>query len=186
MTAPRPPMPWAALAGALLVLLAVQFATPNLIGCTAHISQVQDLPDGRMNIVVVGRERFKVHAFDTAKSYLRGIVEYIPIAQAGASPSEEAVAGLKRCVHGYLQVLEKGGRIQPGARKLPRDPVILGSLAAVMLHDISASQRQTLLEAADLATMFEDLRALYRREIVLLEAMLTEPQDDQLTPFSPN
>jgi Lon protease-like protein len=159
---------------------------PSLVGCTAHISQVQELPDGRMNIVVVGRERFKIHAFDTAKAYLRGTVEYIPVAQAGEMPSAEAVNGLKRCIQGYLQVLEKGGRIQPGARKLPRDPMTLGSLAAVMLHDISVNQRQSLLEAADLATMFDDLRALYRREIVLLEAMLTEPQDDQLAPFSPN
>ena len=159
---------------------------PSLIGCTAHISQVQDLPDGRMNIVVVGRDRFKIHEFDTANAYLRGTVEYIPIAQAGEMPSSDAVTGLRRCVHAYLQVLEKGGRIQPGARKLPRDPMTLGSLAAVMLHDISVTQRQSLLEADDLAGMFEALRALYRREIVLLEAMLTEPQDDQLAPFSPN
>lgn len=159
---------------------------PSLIGCTAHISQVQELPDGRMNIVVVGRERFKIHSFDSEKAYLRGTVEYIPIAQAGEMPSDDAVTGLRRCIYGYLQVLEKGGRIQPGARRLPRDPVVLGSLAAVMLHDISVSQRQSLLEAADLATMFEALRALYRREIVLLETMLTEPQDDQLAPFSPN
>lgn len=159
---------------------------PSMIGCTAHISQVQELPDGRMNIVVVGRERFKIHAFDTAKAYLRGTVEYLPIAQAGEMPSDDAITGLKRCIQGYLQVLEKGGRIQPGARKLPRDPVILASLAAVMLHDISINQRQALLEATDLATMFDDLRAMYRREIVLLEAMLTEPQDDQLAPFSPN
>ena len=159
---------------------------PSMVGCTAQISQVQELPDGRMNIVVVGRERFRVQSFDDAKAYLRGIVEYIPIAEAGTVPSDAAVTGLKRCVHGYLQVLEKGGRIQPGARKLPRDPVTLSSLAAVMLHDISAKQRQSLLEAADLATMFDDLRALYRREIVLLEAMLTEPQDDHLAPFSPN
>src|SRR5690606_29501284 len=84
---------------------------PSLIGCTAHISQVQELPDGRMNIVVVGRDRFKVHAFDTAKAYLRGTVEYIPVAQAGEMPSEDAMNGLKRCLHAYLQVLEKGGRI---------------------------------------------------------------------------
>lgn len=161
-------------------------ALPSLIGCTAHITQVQDLPDGRMNVVVVGRERFKVHTFDTEKAYLRGTVEYIPIAQAGQMPDEDGVNGLKRCMQGYLQVLEKNGRIQAGARKLPHDLVTLGSLAAVMLHDISAAQRQTLLQAADLAAMFVELRALYRREIVLLEAMLTEPQDDHLSSFSPN
>src|SRR5690606_14874665 len=146
----------------------------------------QEMADGRMNIVVVGRERFKVQRFDTDKAYLRGIIEHIPIADAGVMPSEEAVMGLKRCVQGYLQVLEKGGQIQAGTRKLPRNPVRLSSLAAVMLHDIAAQQRQSLLEATDLATMFDDLRALYRREIVLLEAMLTEPQDDHLAPFSPN
>src|SRR5688572_26863703 len=32
MTESRPPMPWAALAGALLVLIALHVATPNLVG----------------------------------------------------------------------------------------------------------------------------------------------------------
>ncbi len=73
-----------------------------------------------------------------------------------------------------------------GKRKLPGDPLTLASLAAVLLHDVAVSQRQSLLEAEDLGVLFEDLRSLYRREIVLLDAMLSEPQDDQIAPFSPN
>ena len=34
--------------------------TPHAIGCTAEITQVQPLDDGRMLIVSVGRERFRI------------------------------------------------------------------------------------------------------------------------------
>lgn len=160
-------------------------AKPRLVGCTAYISQVQQLPEGRMNIIVVGRERFKIHGFKHDLPYLVGEVEPLPISTGMALP-QASIDGLNRCVTRYLKVLEQAGRIQSGARRLPSDPVTLGSLAAVLLHDISASQRQTLLEAEDLQHLFDDLRTLYRREIVLLEAMLTEPDGDELAPFSPN
>jgi Lon protease-like protein len=161
-------------------------AVPRRIGCTAHISQVQPLPEGRMNLVVVGRERFRVHEFIETNPYLSAIVEPMPMTGDGVIVDDAARLGLGRCMSRYLQVLEKAGRIQQGARKLPKDLVTLASLAAVMLHDLPAAQRQSLLETEDLPTMYDELRAVYRREIVLLEAMLTEPQDDHIAPFSPN
>src|SRR5687767_13844296 len=45
-------------------------AKPHLIGCTAHITRVQRLPFGRMNIMAVGRERFRVNALFQNKPYL--------------------------------------------------------------------------------------------------------------------
>lgn len=161
-------------------------AKPRLIGCTAHISQVQQLGDGRMNIIVVGRERFKIHEFLLDKPYLAGNVENLPQRGLDGAASEPLITSLKRSMTRYLKVLEEAGRIQPGTRKMPSDPQTLGSLAAVMLHDISLLQRQALLEAETLHGMFSELQTLYRREIVLLEAMLTEPGDDQIAPFSAN
>lgn len=161
-------------------------AKPRTIGCTAHISQVQKLPDGRMNIIIVGRERFRIVEFMHDKPFLEGLVETIPLSPASQPVPAATIDGLNRCVTRYLQVLQKAGRVQPGKRKLPSDPLTLASLAAVLLHDISVSQRQSLLEADHLGVLFEDLRSLYRREIVLLDAMLSEPQDDQIAPFSPN
>jgi uncharacterized protein len=159
-------------------------AVPRLTGTTATIVQTQALTDGRMNLLVVGRERFRVLEFDRSKPYLTGLVELSPLPSDGLT--SYARHGLQRCVARYLQVLEKAGRVQPAARKLPAHPLMLASLAAVLLHDISADQRQQLLEAEDLAGMYDDLRAVYRREIVLLETMLTEPDDTALAPFSPN
>ncbi|MBK9122940.1 MAG: LON peptidase substrate-binding domain-containing protein [Chloroflexi bacterium] len=161
-------------------------AKPTIMGTTAAITQVQSLPEGRMNIIVVGRERFRVNEFKYDQSYLVGTVESAPMLNPGQYVRQDSIDGLHRCIARYLKVLENAGRIQPGSRKLPSDPLTLCSLAAVMLHDINVAQRQALLEADNLQVMMDDLRGLYRREIVLLEAMLAEPQDDHLGPFSPS
>ena len=42
-------------------------ATPYPIGCTAEIARVERLPDGRMNILAVGVERFEIHELDYDK-----------------------------------------------------------------------------------------------------------------------
>ena len=49
------------------------------IGCTAEISQViKRYPDGRIDLVAVGRKRFQVSFFDSEKAYLRASVELLP------------------------------------------------------------------------------------------------------------
>lgn len=50
---------------------------PATIGCSADILEVQKLPDGRMNILTIGRNRFRVHDYKYDKSYLIGIIEWI-------------------------------------------------------------------------------------------------------------
>jgi len=45
------------------------------VGTTARISQVERLPDGRMNIMSVGETRFKVKAFHHDRPFLTGDVD---------------------------------------------------------------------------------------------------------------
>jgi len=161
-------------------------ATPHLIGTTAHITQVQPLPEGRMNIIVVGRERFRVHEFRHEQPYLVGLVEHAPMMSEGVTIPPASIQKLSRSVLRYLKVLEQAGRIQPSTREIPADPPALAFLASALLHDISTAQRQTLLESDDLGVMLERLRAMYRREIVLLQAMLNMPDDGEITSFSQN
>jgi len=161
-------------------------AAPHLIGTTAHITQIQELPEGRMNIIVVGRDRFRVHEYQHDQPYLVGVVEREPMMHAGVVIPPVSMRGLSQSVMRYLKILEQTGRIQASTRELPSDPAALAFLASALLHDISALQRQTLLESDDLAVMLERLRVMYRREIVLLQAMLSVPDDGEITPFSPN
>jgi ATP-dependent Lon protease len=50
---------------------------PAEVGCSAEILEVQKIPDGRMNILTVGRQRFRVREIKEEKSYLTGIVEWL-------------------------------------------------------------------------------------------------------------
>jgi ATP-dependent Lon protease len=51
--------------------------TPAEVGCSADILEVQKLPDGRMNILTMGRSRFHVLDYKYDRSYLIGTVEWI-------------------------------------------------------------------------------------------------------------
>ena len=60
------------------------------IGCTAEISRViKRYPDGRLDLVAVGRDRFQVSFFDSEKAYLRASVELLPDPIAEREPSQE-------------------------------------------------------------------------------------------------
>lgn len=50
---------------------------PANVGCSADILEVQKLPDGRMNILTIGRNRFKVKDYKYDRSYLIGVIEWI-------------------------------------------------------------------------------------------------------------
>ena len=63
-----------------------------MIGCTAEISQVlKQYPDGRLDLVAVGRKRFQVGFFDSEKTYLRASVELLPDSVGAQEPSENLV-----------------------------------------------------------------------------------------------
>ena len=71
-------------------ILAVQGQSVNNIGCTASISDVLNtFPDGRMNILIQGRRRFKIRSLDQQKSYLRGETEFLD--DDAATPPTEAL-----------------------------------------------------------------------------------------------
>jgi len=60
------------------------------IGCTAEISQVvRRYPDGRMDLVAVGKKRFQVSFFDSQRAYLQADFEWLPDTDAEGEPSEE-------------------------------------------------------------------------------------------------
>src|SRR5688572_32938140 len=49
------------------------------IGTTAHITRVDPLTDGRMNIATVGQQRFTIHDIEHNEPYLVGLVEECPL-----------------------------------------------------------------------------------------------------------
>ncbi len=68
-------------------------AEPYDVGTTAEIARVQRLPDGRMNLINLGRRRFRILELDRSEDYLSAEVEYIE--NTGAA-GEEVEASAER------------------------------------------------------------------------------------------
>jgi uncharacterized protein len=159
---------------------------PFLIGCTAQITQVKPLPEGRMNITIVGKERFQILSLHHHKPYLVGMVEMYPLEDDNPLKLRQGYSGLRQWVERYLRVLEKAGQIQFDPSQLPTEPAAMAYLGAVLLQGVSLFQKQELLAAKRLTDMIEELRNIYRREVVLLETLLAPPESDGQSPFSLN
>ncbi|MCA9913894.1 MAG: LON peptidase substrate-binding domain-containing protein [Anaerolineae bacterium] len=164
-------------------------ATPYMVGTTAQIVEVQELPFGRMNILTIGQERFRIREMHHDKPYLVGDVDFIPFSNIGADPAELRDKGrrLRILLERYLNLLAKAGSIDFDKSQMPQEPDSLAHLAAGIVQ-VESEQKQTLLESEDMVQYLQELVLLYRLEIALLNVMLSPPQFEEVDgiPFSEN
>lgn len=160
-------------------------AEPFLVGCTAIITELEPLPDGRMNIVAVGKERFSARSFKYDEPYLVGLVESFPLAQQEPETLETTGRSLRPWVQKYLQTLAEASETQFDLRQLPGDPLQLAYLASFLLN-IPSEQKQDLLAIESADELMGRLRKMYRREVTLLDAMLKPMTGEDAGVFSSN
>lgn len=156
-------------------------AEPYSVGCTAEIAQVQPLIGGRMNILVVGRERFRILDLQRGATYLKGLVQSFPLYMA---PGEDATAfchNLRPRLEEYLRLLSDAGDVDFDMEQLPGEPQALAYLAATVLQ-IPNEQKQELLSAPTASNLLSEMQSLYRRELPLLRRLLAE---DDTAPEGP-
>lgn len=116
------------------------------VGCVAEVTDIEMLPDGRSNIVVVGRERFALDEFlEDAAPYhvVRGTpVDDIPDGSPVAlTLAADEVASNFRRVVAAVHTLNDDERVPPA---LPDDPVQLPWTIGAMI-DLDLDARQRLL-----------------------------------------
>jgi uncharacterized protein len=154
-------------------------AEPHGIGCSAQITQVQRLEQGRMNIAAVGRERFRIVRLNHDLPYLKGQVESFPlINEAGETALAEAAGRLQPWLRRYMTELSQVEGMAMEPEKVPDDPVQMAYLAASLLQ-ITAQEKQRLLATEQAVSLLTEMRALYRREVAMVRALLDEPAEDQ-------
>ncbi|NDJ75348.1 MAG: peptidase S16 [Chloroflexi bacterium] len=161
-------------------------AKPHPVGCTAQITQVDRRPDGRMNILAIGVERFQIHQLDYEQPYLVGTVELLPLGIDDPQLLEQAGDRLRPWVERYLAVLSQvAENVDFDPSRLPIDPVALANLAAAVVQ-IPADQKQTLLATPQAAEFLTVMRTVYRREVALLSVIVERSSDDNPNLFSLN
>ncbi|HZP57659.1 MAG TPA: LON peptidase substrate-binding domain-containing protein [Dehalococcoidia bacterium] len=141
-------------------------AVPHDVGTTAVISQVEYLENGRMNLMTIGRERFRILAVTTTSPYLRAEVE--PLAQAAEAWTPELTARAEGIFAAYLQTYLALGSQWTRGVELPADPGEAADYIAARM-DIAAPLKQELLEELSPS-------ARVRRELEILTGELPEMQ----------
>jgi Lon protease-like protein len=157
--------------GVVLILEGVEAggsAEPCAVGCSAEIVKVERLPDGRMNIVAVGQDRFRIVDTNQQQLYLQGEVESFPLeASQGLQP---LATRLRAHLEAYIDILSEMDAVQIRVNEgLPDDPVDLGYLAAYVLQ-VSAELKQKILEQPSAHEMLRMLEMQYATELSLLRA----------------
>ncbi|MFI1988017.1 LON peptidase substrate-binding domain-containing protein [Actinoplanes sp. NPDC020271] len=155
------------------------------VGCTAELRHVTELPDGRFDVMTVGRRRFRV--LDVAQGeepWLTAQVEWLP----DEEPPDGAATLLKPRVlaafQTYLQLLRPSADILD---QMPDDPTVLSHLVAATAQ-LTLEERHALLAAPDtVARLRAELRLLNREAGLLARVRAVPvPLSDLARPASPN
>lgn len=146
-------------------------ADPYPVGTIARIVESSHLPNGTMNIISVGVERFRIRRLIHDQPYLRGEVETIPIAELGDHP---AVARLTQQVRQqvvrYIELLAEAAGLRIQVDNVPEASQQVSYLAAVAMQ-IDNREKQELLDAASIQGMLAAETTLLNRENALLTWM---------------
>jgi uncharacterized protein len=130
-------------------------ADPYPVGTTAQIVRHERLADGRLNLLCVGRERFRIRALRTDRVYLAADVE--PLTER---PSEPEAADLAVSLTERLRAFL--GASAP-TLDLPADSTAL-SFAVAALMPLDLAERQALLELTSTAERLRSLITCVERE----------------------
>ena len=129
-------------------------AEPFDIGTTARVIKVEQLKEGRMNILTAGERRFETAEVTQRTPHMVGQVKYLE--EEPGEPSEETMAEFREEYGAYIKNLSSlagGWTSQPVT---PKDPVTLSYSAASSL-DLPLHVRQTLLESPTAGRRLERL-----------------------------
>ncbi len=160
--------------------------TLHEIGCTAELRQVTEHPDGRFDLVTVGRRRFRLAGVDPGTApYLVADVEYLTESVGEPELAERLAARVLAVFQRYLALIRPDR--EPVGEQLPEDPTVLSHLVAATAV-LALDDRQRLLAQPDTVSRLRAELALLNREESLLRRVraIPVPLADLAVPTSPN
>ncbi len=142
-------------------------AVPCKVGTIARIAGVDRLPNGRLNIVCVGEQRFQILEAVGGRPYQQARVDYLP--DRDEQCEVELLAGqVREQLRGFLTTVKT--EADEAIARLPKDPAELANVVAASLP-VELSERQALLEEPSTCARLRRIVALLRSESLLLRAI---------------
>jgi uncharacterized protein len=152
------------------------------VGCVAEVREITEHPDGRFDLVTVGRTPFEITEMVRADTpYLQAEVQ--PLAEPDHSEDPELLLPqLLATFQAYLRLF-RGDTGELG-EQLPDDPVVMSYLVAATAA-LTVAQRQELLAIPDTAGRLRTELVMLRREIGLLREVRAVPATLSDLPVKP-
>lgn len=145
---------------------------PYLVGTMAEIRDVDQLEDGRMNIMTIGLKRFRILSQHRNKPYLCAIV--VPF-EDDDEPEQDlaphAHSALK-LFRSYLELFLEGQDDRDVLANLPAQPEELSHFIAYFL-DVPDERRQHFLELTSTLQRLEEEIAILQREVPFMRQILS-------------
>lgn len=151
------------------------------VGTTARITAVENLNDGRMNLITVGQDRFIIKDIRASNDdYLIGQVDPFPLEESEQERPKISLLmqKLRPMVRQYINHLADASGEDLSNATLPSDPVALVFLAGTALQG-PLSDKQKLLSAKSLSKLIADTVSVLDREDQILVYMLQAYQAHQ-------
>ena len=146
-------------------------AIPFTVGTTARIANVQRLPEGRMNLQVIGREPFRVVNVTQQHPYLRGEIEPLEREVGETEGLDSVIASIKQQFSTHLDILAGLSDRERVELNLDLDAEGLSYLVASVLA-IQMPEKQELLELTQAGERLRREATLLARENRALQAFL--------------
>jgi Lon protease-like protein len=150
------------------------------IGTTAHITAVEHLKDGRMNLITVGQERFIIKSIKASEQdYLIGEVDPFPM-PGNDNPAlvDRLSQKLRDMVKQYIAQLASASGEDLSGATLPTDPQALAYLAGTAMQG-PLLDKQRLLAAESLSALIAKTVNALDKENQILAYMLRAYQAHQ-------
>ena len=162
-----------------VVLVDDENSSPHTIGTAARITQVERLPDGRMNILTVGVERFILqNIYEGTDEYLIGSAVFYPFAE-DIQPTPELVKTTVVRLRKYLMLLAEMSGSKFKFDDLPADTTALAVFTAIAMQ-VALPQKQLLLATESISELLTEEAELLKTELLALSIMNASirPQED--------
>jgi len=150
------------------------------MGCVAEVTEVEVMPDGRANIIVIGRERFALNAFVEHDALYHVATGTIVADEGGASPvalavaADEVISNFKRVVKA-VRTLNDDTDPPPD---LPDDAAQVAWSVGAMI-DLDLDSRYRLLAERSPAARLTQIDNVLRKAVADLEPLAAIKQSKE-------
>jgi Lon protease-like protein len=159
------------------IVLAYEPDIPVEIGTTARVTEVKQLPDGRMDIVTMGESRFRIHSIRQSEhGYLLGEVTIHPFS---GEPEQSRTNLLAKAMRRYLQLLSAASGMRLRVDQMPTDPLELALFAAIALR-LPLDEKQALLDEETLNGLMQseiEFLSVENHQTAIAMAAIVPPED---------